>query len=406
MSFLSRRLPGGIFPRLVALFPLIFPLYLVRGVFFGLPVTLPEVFLGAMLFFFLFEHEPFRVSTWKLTPVLLFLIAAFVGVMVVPELAYWADGTEFPTQIKALGILKGWILAPFVYFVIARNVLREKPSLIPLAFKSMFVGGTVLAVLALMQVFTGEFITPDGRASGPFESANYLSLYLGPLFVYGFFAFFETKGQKEKFALVLGTLLIGLALFFSFSYAAWLALAATLAFGILIQVRRREPRLFKWAFGGLFLMGLLLVASQVGTEKFQQFFEFSSQSSTSVRVQVYTIALSLIQDHPLFGIGLGQFEQQYQAVAVQVLGVQPFEAVMLHPHNLYLSLWLSTGLLGLVAFVWLCIKALPWLFEEDSKHRPIAALMLVVILLHGLFDTPYFKNDLAFQFWLLLAVLI
>lgn len=275
-----------------------------------------------------------------------------------------------------------------------------------MALKALYISGIALALLALQQVLTGEFLTPDGRASGPFESANYLSLYLGPLFIYGFFSLFETKNTKERIAFGLGTVLLGLALYFSFSYAAWLALAFTLALGILIQVRKREPRLFKWAFGGLFLLGLLSVLSQMGTEKFQQFFVFSAQSSTSVRVQVYTIALSLIKSHPLFGIGLGQFEQQYQAVAVQVLGVAPFESVMLHPHNLYLALWLSTGILGLFAFVWLCVKALPWLFEQDEKQRHLAALMLIVILVHGFFDTPYFKNDLAFQFWLLMAVLI
>ena len=93
-------------------------------------------------------------------------------------------------------------------------------------------------------------------------------------------------------------------------------------------------------------------------------------------------------------------------MAVSVLGEAPFEWNMLHPHNIFLAFWLNMGLAGLIAFVWLCGKALLWLTEEDTKERPLAALMVVVILVHGLFDTPYFKNDLAFQFWLLMAILL
>ena len=81
-------------------------------------------------------------------------------------------------------------------------------------------------------------------------------------------------------------------------------------------------------------------------------------------------------------------------------------SAMPHSHNILLAFWLNMGLMGLVAFVWLCWKALPWLLEQDKKERRIAALMLVVILAHGMFDVPYFKNDLSFQFWLLMAILL
>ncbi len=31
---------------------------------------------------------------------------------------------------------------------------------------------------------------------------------------------------------------------------------------------------------------------------------------------------------------------------------------------------------------------------------------MVVIVIHGLVDTPYFKNDLAILFWLIIGLLI
>lgn len=400
------KFPGGLFPRILAFFPLFFPLYLFRGTISGIPVTLTEVALGILFAWFLLQRYELRFRDWKIAPVWLFLLAAGLGVFVVPETAFMMDGTEFPSQMKALGILKGWILAPMLYFFMARTVFREKPSMIPLALKSLLFSGVVLSILALKQEVMGEFLTLDGRASGPFESANYLSLYMGPIAVYGVLVFLESKARTSRVFLGLGTALIFLGLFFTESYASWLAVLAALTAALLVFVRRKGRKVFWLTFVSLFVVGAGLVFSQLGSEKFTQFLEFSERSSSSVRLQVYEVSLALLKENPFLGIGLGQYEQQYQEVAVAVLGAEPFEWNMLHPHNIFLAFWLNMGLLGLVAFIWLLGKGFLWLMETDSKERHLAAFMLLTMLIHGLFDTPYFKNDLAFEFWLLMAILL
>lgn len=403
---------------MLALFPLLFPLYLFRGTFFGVPVTLPELVLGALFFLFIFQGYEWRLREWKLWPVALFFLAAVVGVLVVfvgadsASPRVMADGMEFPAQEKALGILKGWIVAPLVFFVMARTVFRDKPSMVSWALRALLLSGVFLSILGLEQVITGEFLTPDGRASGPFESANYLALYLGPVVVYAGMAFLQTgtsvlsKKKADRVFLGLGFVLCAAALFFTKSYAAWIAVLAGFSLALLLWVRKKGRKQFWLTFATMMVLGLGLVGSQLGSEKFTQFLEFSERSSSSVRIQIYEISAELLKQHPVLGIGLGQFEQQYQEVAVSTLGEAPFEWNMLHPHNIFLAFWLNMGLLGLVSFIWLCGKAFLWLTEEDAKERHLAALMLVVMVVHGFFDTPYFKNDLAFQFWLLMAMLI
>lgn len=400
------RISGGIFPRLIALFPLLFPLYLVRGTLVGIPVTLPELVLGILALLFLFQKCEFRWKEWKLPPVWLFLFAGILGFWMAPSEAFMVDGTAFPAEMKALGILKGWIVAPMLYFVMARSVFREKPSMILWALRALLVSGMLLSLMVLQQVITGEYLTPDLRASGPFESANYLALYLGPLVVYSGTAFLESRKKGDQFLLGVGFFLGMLALFFTKSYAGFLAVMAGFSLALLLWVRKKGPRAFWATFSLMSLMGVILVGSQLGTEKFTQFLDFAGRSSSSVRIQIYEISAHLLFENPIFGIGLGQFEQQYQAIAVEVLETAPFEWNMLHPHNIFLALWLNMGFLGLVAFIWMLGRAFLWLTEKDSKERHIAALMLVVLLVHGLFDTPYFKNDLAFQFWLLMAILL
>ncbi len=352
---------------------------------------------------------------WKLWPVWLFLVAAVLGVLVVPEVTAMVDGSEFPARLRALGIFKGWVVAPILYFSMARFYFREKPSLIAWSLRACLAGGVVLSLMALWQVVTGEFVTMDGRASGPFESANYLALYLGPLAVFSVLAAVR-KGELRsagELGLVGDRVFLGvsaalclLALFFTQSYAAWISVGAGIFVGLLLSLWKSSRRVFWISVGVLAVVLVGGVLLQLGSEKFQQFLEFSERSSSSVRLEVYQIALDLIRQHPFLGIGLGQFEQQYQVNAAAVLGHAPFEWVMLHPHNIFLAFWLNMGLLGLVAFVWLCVKAFAWLREDDKKERRIAACMLVAIVVHGLFDTPYFKNDLSFQFWMLLAMLL
>ena len=369
-------LRGGLFPRLIALFPLLFPLYLVRGEPFGIPVTLPEVILGFAFVFFLMRERP-RLREFWVAPVWIFVGAAVLSVLIVPDISFMVDGTEFPARLKALGILKGWILAPILYFFMARFYFREKPSLIALALRALVAGGMVLSLMALVQVWTGEFTTPDGRASGPFESANYLALYLGPLFSFSVFALMKEKENPQRIFCAAALLLIGAALYFTDSYAAWLSVIGTLGVALLLFVREQSLKV-RVGMGALaVLLAGLLVLSQLNTEKGQQFFEFSERSSSSVRIQVYEISLNLLKENPLLGIGLGQYEQVYQTSAERILGEAPFEWVMIHPHNLFLALWLNLGFIGFFAFLWLLKEALPWLLEKDKKERRIAALMLV-----------------------------
>lgn len=404
---------GGIFPRLIALFPLIFPLYLLKGEVFGLPVTFPEVVLFFAVLYFAIREELWKIGWWRKNkslilnwPVILFLCAGILSVMIVPHIGTFLDGREISSQVKAFGILKGWIFAPILYFYILKYYVYQKPSLIDLTLKSLLLGGVFLSLFALYQVWVGDYITMDMRASGPFESGNYLALYLGPLVVYSFFSLFRTKHNVERLLMLLGFVLCMAALFYTKSFAAWISVFVIFFVGLGLFVSLKKFYTKAIVVGVLLLGVVMFFISQIGTEKFDHFLDFSQRSSSSVRIQVYDVALGLIKQHPLLGIGLGQFELEYQNNATDILGKTPFEWVMIHPHNIFLAMWLNMGILGLICFIFMVAKALFWLFENDKRGRRIVALMLFAIVIHGIFDTPVFKNDLAFEFWTLLALLI
>ena len=82
------------------------------------------------------------------------------------------------------------------------------------------------------------------------------------------------------------------------------------------------------------------------------------------------------------------------------------------PHNVYLALWLSSGSIGLFGFI-LLITRLMYIsgrtFLINKKEEPrLGALLicslLLLFLVSGIVDTPYFKNDLAIAFFLLIGL--
>ena len=115
----------------------------------------------------------------------------------------------------------------------------------------------------------------------------------------------------------------------------------------------------------------------------------------------------MIRDHPLLGVGPDNFAYLYQQVYLREGAAA--EPNLSHPHNWLLHFWLELGLAGVLAFVWLVARF--WrnarLTLHDSERRWLAAGALgclADLLVHGTIDNSYFLVDLAFVFWVMLAV--
>jgi len=167
----------------------------------------------------------------------------------------------------------------------------------------------------------------------------------------------------------------------------------------------------------IFTASVLFTVFLIDPGKWQNVLQLQLRNSSSVRVEVYTISFNLVKDHWLTGIGLGQFPLYYQLNAVNYLGHVPFEWNMLHPHNLYVAIWLNMGLAGVISFAWILYilvkKSWPHFrtfafhqFYETPKLRIAGFSMLLIVLVHGFLDTPFFKNDLALIFWLIAAIIL
>jgi len=455
--------------KILVLMPVFFPLYLWKFDVFGVPFNVVEVMVyiafGLFVYvrlmgidesafgdklrnFFMRKKTIKDVFKTKLNtfflPIFLLVFASGFGLVV----SYY--GGEFRL---ALGIFKGWVVMPVLYgimLVFTLNSLEDKKKI----FYSYMFSTLILSVWALYQVISKDFVTIDGRASGPFASANYLALYIGPMVCGAFINFWqrvenklfsidtrdprtgvaaylgkffdgETKDSHYDYAYfafeVLVFLASSLALMYSRSYGGMIGVVSAIFIYAVYEIFFSQYRRF---YGSLFkklvviCAGAVLIVtamySQIGTQKAKDFLQFDRQSSSSVRIQVWTVAGILIKENPLFGIGLGGFENAYKNNAKEILGVEPYEKEMLHAHNLILSTYLNVGIFGVVAVIWLFLavflrvgtKGFKSLNSAEKRFVSVIISMFIVIAIHGLFDQTFWKNDLALVWWTLIALII
>ena len=114
-----------------------------------------------------------------------------------------------------------------------------------------------------------------------------------------------------------------------------------------------------------------------------------------------------IQEHPVAGMGLMGYREFYEDYKMA-----RHTETLLYPHNFLLNFWVEIGLLGFVSFVWILVyffqRAIQALRSSDKEQKVYVICIsagMVALLVHGLVDVPYFKNDLAVLFWALFGLM-
>lgn len=375
-------------PKVALLLPLVFHAgYLLRSrISFGdvdLPTTLFELLIGVAVIVGVFYWRANVVHALRGLPrpllilLLLFIASASLSAAIAPH------------PKTAWGQWKAFVIEPLAYAAVLLPLLRTSEGQTVLA-RSLLWGGILSAGLALA-VGTQ---TADGRLRGIYDVPNSLALVLAPLTAFSTVLAFRAASPLRRLSRVAVVVMVP-ALFLTQSLGGVLSAAAGGAVAAFQQRRTVVIVFFAALLGG----GLLLVRA--------------TDSSAPARLQIWRVAGALIRDHPLLGTGLGTFEPRYQEKLHALLRDGGWKGPVLEwvvrdPHNIVLSFWLNTGLLGLLAMGAIVLMVLVGRGVSDTSPsvlKTAARAALVALLVFGLVDVPYWKNDLAVLWWayLLLA---
>ena len=368
------------------------PAYVIRPHLGPAPTTLLELLLVLAIAAGLWAHWteiPWR--GWYTWPALLLLLGATVDTIVAP----------YPRA--AAGIWKAYFLEPMLAGLVIAVLARSRSDA-RLLLAGLGVAGSIAAVLNIGKAVGAIATHTYDRVTPPvaiYNSANDVPLFLIPLTAVALSLLLFGDDRRERLLSAGFIALAGTAIALSLSRSGWIAFGAVM---VLVSLFSRH----RWAV----LAGVVLVAgaafASLATVRERVLVEFepsSDKNTIRLRMALWRSATNLLAHRPLQGGGLSGFRSSVQSYRDPAYMEQ-----LIYPHNIVLNFWSETGLLGLAGFVWLFVAALvacrralaagPW-----PRLVAIGVLgMLADYLLHGLTDVPYFKNDLALEFWALIAI--
>ena len=301
----------------------------------------------------------------------------------------------------------------------------------------MFVAGCILfeSAVAIIQNYTDVLplaswqdmsqINPEdvlSRAFGTLQpyNPNLLAAYLVAGFPLLLCCAFSSMNLQRKWIAIFATLasaVCAIAIIFTGSRGAYLALGAMLlGVGILSYIiifndlkNDKLKRIWKIVVFGLFgLIVLFVLSSPAILKRILSIFVMRGDSSTSFRMNVYKSSIAMFKDNPILGIGLGNttFREIYGYYMQS-----GFDA--LSAYSIYLETAVETGLMGLAAFLsflFLILKpAVDFIKAPKNIMQKIVIsccfLSVIGVMVHGFFDTVYFRPQVQTLFWLVIAIL-
>ena len=367
------------------------PGYLVRFSILGLPTTLLELLIVAFLFAVI-AGEVFRLpkngglkSSAAFTKIkklgkINYAIAGFALAGIISTLVS-------PDKRAALGQLKAFILEPVLLFYASLLVIKTREQL-DLVLRFLLASAALISIFGLIQYFTYIHLplrfwgtgSEVERITSVFDYPNALSLFLAPLIGFFFTLWLNRYDLGLKKWLPAGLIVMTIGLLLTFSRGAWVAV------GLAILALLLKQYGWKKIAPAVLLVGLILFFTPVVQQRVGLGL---ADPSSLAHADLWKFGLTKISQNPLLGNGLAGFATFNQGVS--------------YPHNVFLNFWLEMGLLGLISFCSIIILAWQNYIKSPNTLKLASSIFLLILLIHGLVDVPYFKNDLSVLFWLILS---
>jgi O-antigen ligase len=241
---------------------------------------------------------------------------------------------------------------------------------------ALFIAGVGMALYGILQFTLGvgpasfEVYADHVRAYGTFGQPNVFGALMEQLFPLDAALVALVPTGRARPWLIAALVPIGIGVWVSFSRGAWVAdVAAIGLMAVFVFVTRREA-LMRFVgygmvlavalFGAVALLAKIHVAhSFLGTNfkhysvggRLASIAQGITSSDVRQRLLIWKSALTAIRQHPITGVGMGEFHDWIATrMPKGLIGVPP------QASNLYLEIGADTGILGMVAVVWFQIR--------------------------------------------------
>ena len=321
------------------------------------------------------------------------VIGLFVGSLLISALF----SGDLKLGLKTWADMRIWRMMPFLIIVLS---IKEAWQAKRILFASMV--GVAIGICCL--IYQG--MSGDHRAAGffghPMTFAGYLSMYL-PVFLICFLdgKVFGKYNWLSGVAFFAGCA----ALIFNGTRGAWLAVLPVIIFIMFYYISRKSTAA---------IICLVLVACiGVGLTQHRPFMR-RVRSITSTRYQsnterllIWQSAYKMFKDHPVLGVGLGQYKDNYQKKYISPKAKEP---TLSHAHNNFLQMLAENGLIGFLGFVsmigYFILNSFRRFWQTKSPYMLMISMSTLTLVLQGLTEYNFGNSAVMKTFWLLMGCLL
>lgn len=282
-------------------------------------------------------------------------------------------------RIKSLVSLGDeWLL--IIPFLLINNLKDE--GFIKKLVNLIFLISGIVAIYAIWQHYTGMDLLRHQQIDPsfilPYKKYRSIAFFDLPL-TYGFYAMlmgilsfclgsWEKRTSLKIFYFTVATLTIT-ANFFTYTRSTLYAqIFAFIIYFIFFKSRNKTREILAVA-GYLVLIYLIdpqilgrsLIAAQAGS--FEQ---------ADIRSLIWSTSFNIFKDHPIFGIGFGNFPifyQRYLKVTSEIFG---------HAHNDFLNVAVNAGIVGFLAFIFMWVVFLKNILRRYKEKRESYSKALIL----------------------------
>jgi len=295
---------------------------------------------------FIYSSREFKVGNWLLKPMLLSL--SYVGFLMILQIF-------FQQSING-----------FFYYLGERHF------------------NTYSSSIALVNVFGRQLLRPYSTFSHPNSLAGFLVVVLALTWLKRDFL---NRGKSLVF------LILTVLLLLTFSLNAYISL---LTLGVFVYVFKKQKPTFKFLIKMVFWATIILsVALPVVGDFFK---ERNVSESFDKRLELSVASGEMIKENLFLGVGLNNYIYQLPETSIK-----PKTSWWLQPvHNIFLLMFVETGILGLLAFVYLLKNVIERNMNtaKGDNSRYVLLMALLVIVLTGFNDHYWLtlqQNQLLFS---------
>jgi len=336
---------------------------------------------------FIKDRERWLDQDW-IRPVVLFMLLPLAGLL-------WSGDTE--TGLKFAKKSYYW-LYPFAIASIYRDDHTE------MLIRAFLAGLTLTAVAAILQEI-GVLPMTKGYAAGYMSHISYSLLLVFGLLLLSFY-FRRTKHRRSKVYLSL------LMLVYLFSLSVNIGRIGYLAFAIVspwilynMLGQRHVLKIAAAALAGIAVLSFSSIVQErtrTAVNEVKLYYSGSKATSVGLRLHMWNGALKIILKRPLIGVGTGGYKQ-----AMEKYRDDPKLPDFVHPHNSFLYMAVSYGIVGLASFIWLLAVFIKRGWRSRDTIEGFSILSFGIVLIIGsMTDTQILSVATGMMFALLTGIQI